>query len=324
MIRNKKIQRALLWDIDGVLIDSEPLHIAKLKAVLKTYDIDLEDAYMTTRLNFRIPDGKGGMKDVQMQLGGAGDKNVYWWAFTRLLHKHFLPLEKENYALPEAVGFVSQQQWLDELLVFYLANANNPESPYRLKPRDHMPEMVDHLHAEDVLQGVVTSGIPKQVDENLAVLGEKRNYFFAFKLDADHVKMSKPNPEGYNKGCKRVCEIMDERGIKADAVAIVAVEDSKPGVIAALASGIGCVHFLLPDQQRMTKEELKEGLVIELKDKDLVKLAMRKYRWAETGEKVEVEAQILFEDMEKGNLSVFDLPKRAATTRDPALKTLHT
>ncbi|MDD4616840.1 MAG: HAD family phosphatase [Alphaproteobacteria bacterium] len=283
-----KIQRALLWDVDGVLVDSEPLHVAKLKKVCKRHKIDLEDAHMATRQNFRIPDRKGGMKDVEMQLGGAGDKNIYWWAYSQHLQNAGL---SETCMPPKSYGFISQEQWLAELLSFYLENANNENSPYRIKPRENMPEMVDALHKDGTHQAVVTSGIPRQVETNLMVLGrnasgEERSRAFAFVLDADSVTLSKPNPEGYQTALRRLTTITD-----AEALAVVAVEDSKPGVIAALKAGACCVHFLLPKQTPMSTEDFEaSGL-----DAD----AVARYRYAQTGKEVEQAVQKLFVAMEK-------------------------
>ncbi|MDD3370398.1 MAG: HAD family phosphatase [Alphaproteobacteria bacterium] len=298
-----RYQRALLWDVDGVLVDSEPLHIAKLKEVSKKYGLDLKDTYMTTRQQFRVPNAQGELQKVEMQLGGAGDKNIYWWAYSEYLRISNLPCDTNG--TPESKGFISQATWLKELLAFYKAHANDETSAYKLYPRDNMCEMVDALCAQGTLQGVVTSGIPEQVRTNLKVLGadasgKERSGSFTFVLDADSVKQSKPNPEGYLIGIKKLSDMTDTP------LAVVVIEDSKPGVIAALLAGAACVHFLLPGQTAMSADDFEAA--------GLGDAAITRYRCATKGLEAERQADKLFEEMEAGILPTVEnaiRPRRA-------------
>ena len=40
--------KAFIFDMDGVIIDSEPMHNATLAEIMKEYDIDADDKYLFT------------------------------------------------------------------------------------------------------------------------------------------------------------------------------------------------------------------------------------------------------------------------------------
>lgn len=221
--------RVVLWDVDGVLIDSEPLHYQKLFAVTKKYGIILEEQDFTAEQRFTIPDGDK-VKEVCMPLGGAGDKNIYHWAV------HQKPSLKE--ALP-------MNGWLDELLEHFIANKG------MLKPRAGIIPLIEALDQNGVMQGVVTSGVPKQVEANLSVLSSHAMKF-AFVLTANDVTRSKPDPEGYLIGKRKAESLLTMQQKNSGEPIFVAVEDSVPGVRAALAAQIACVQYLLPGHKPMT------------------------------------------------------------------------
>lgn len=70
--------RAVIFDMDGVLIDSEPLHFSAIEAVLQKYGIAIDDDYLDKFV---------------------GDTNERAW--TKM---------KEQFALPESIDFYIEQQ----------------------------------------------------------------------------------------------------------------------------------------------------------------------------------------------------------------------
>lgn len=220
------MQPVVLWDVDGVLIDSEPLHVEKLIATTAKYGVQLREDDFMREHDFQIPDGKGGMKDVTMPLHGAGDTNIYYWTIAQK---------------PELAQTLTIQSWYDQLLEHYLLNKT------ALKPRDGMVKLVNRLDAAGIIQGVVTSGIPAQVDANLEALGPAA-LKFAFRLTADDVTRNKPDPQGYLIGVMRAQQVLKFRNENPVDAFPIAIEDSPNGVRAALSAGIACVQFLLPGQ----------------------------------------------------------------------------
>lgn len=235
--------------MDGVLVDSEPLHMAKLHAVSARHGIALQESDFAQHHDFQIPDGKGTMKRVTMPLNGAGDKNIYYWALAQR---------------PELAAELSQGQWLNELLGYYVANKT------MLRPRRHMVRLVRALDQQGAVQAVVTSGIPAQVQANLSVLGKAKRHF-AFTLTAEDVKQSKPSPEAYLTGQTRARQMPALRHVPKRNLVFVAVEDSQPGVTSALTSKISCLQYLLPGHQAMPVRQLdrkhfkaaRHGLMVE-------------------------------------------------------------
>ncbi|KWT98381.1 hypothetical protein APY03_0516 [Variovorax sp. WDL1] len=193
-------------------------------AVARRYGVEIPAAAFSTVQRFTVPGADGAPVEAQMPLYGAGDKNVYHWLVS---------------IRPEIKQVLSLDQWLALLLDHYIAQA------HRIQARGSIPDVVSQLALAGARQGVVTSGIPAQVTANLKTVGPACEHF-AFVLTADDVARSKPHPEGYLRGAALLTEKI--LSAKSGPLAIVAVEDSPPGVRAALDAGLLCIQFLLPGQ----------------------------------------------------------------------------
>jgi beta-phosphoglucomutase-like phosphatase (HAD superfamily) len=217
-------QLVVLWDMDGTLVDSEPLNIEKNIVLAARHGVTLTADHFKQPQSFMIPDGHGGMKSAQMPLGGAGDKNIYYWLITQK---------------PELAASLSWDAWLGEILDYYMAQAAT------IKTRAGILDVVRDLHQRGAIQGVVTSGLSRQVQANLRALEEAASHM-VFVLTADDVKISKPDPEGYKIGMQRAADYARAKGSAGNGLVYIAVEDSEAGTRAALAAGIFCIQFLLP------------------------------------------------------------------------------
>ncbi|MHA1553365.1 MAG: HAD family hydrolase [Alphaproteobacteria bacterium] len=90
---------AVAWDIDGTLIDSEPLHLRALRAVCAVYDIDLTDAPDFTGIN---------MPNVWKALGErlpAGLNRARWMGD---IEAYYVANARSMAAVPAAVETVQE------------------------------------------------------------------------------------------------------------------------------------------------------------------------------------------------------------------------
>lgn len=214
------------WDMDGTLVDSEPLHIRKLIDGANRYGVTLTPEHFTTVQHFPVPDGQGGYRPASMVLHGAGDKNMYHWLVAQR---------------PQLSQTLTQQVWLDELMAYYLANAAG------LQAREEVSEVVQALHALGAQQAIVTSATTPQLNVCSNALRDIQPCV-SHVLTADDVKRNKPEPDCYLASQSRAQAYWDARGVSADQVFHIAVEDSPTGVRAALAAKMPCVHYVLPGQ----------------------------------------------------------------------------
>lgn len=215
---------ALHWDMDGTLVDSEPLHIEKLVAGAAQYGVELTHSHFASVQTFQVPDGRGGLHPVSMMLHGAGDKNIYQWLCTQR---------------PELRETLDIQVWLDERQDYYLARAGN------LQARAGVDQVVRGAAGAGATQCIVTSATHAQVEvARNPLLGILP--FVSSILTADDVTRFKPEPECYLTSQARANELLRQRRVRAEQVRHIAIEDSPTGVRAALAAGLPCVHFVLP------------------------------------------------------------------------------
>lgn len=99
----------------------------------------------------------------------------------------------------------------------------------RIRPRPGVPELVDELTASDLRVAVATTGTRTWVEPLLdRLFGIDR---FEVVVTGEETPQRKPDPSIYVLTLERL-------GVPADAV--VAVEDSRPGLLAAAGAGVPC------------------------------------------------------------------------------------
>jgi beta-phosphoglucomutase-like phosphatase (HAD superfamily) len=250
-------QRVVHWDVDGVLVNSEKLHREKLQVVAELYGVRLDEEHFNNKQRFNEPDQNGEMVERYQELHGVGDKSIYYWLLSQK---------------PALSVCLSKQTWLDKLLAYYLSKTSE------IVLFAYAASLIQKFHTDGVIQGVVTSGIPKQVEANISQLRDAKNCL-AYVLNASDVQRSKPDPQGYLISVDRAHQIAIGRNVDPENIFDVAVEDSPSGVDAALAAGIYCVQKLLPgelprqvdtkyqDKFTFTYDEDIEAKIIELHEK---------------------------------------------------------
>lgn len=100
----------------------------------------------------------------------------------------------------------------------------------RIPLRAGVRRLVDELTSAGIRLGVVTTGSPEWVEPLLA--GHFGPGRFAVVVTNREVSILKPDPSAYLLALDR---------LEADPAAVVAIEDSGPGLAAATAAGIACV-----------------------------------------------------------------------------------
>ncbi len=97
--------QALLFDFDGVIVDSEPLHLLAFQEVLKAEHIDLsEDEYYDELIGF---DDKGAFKHVFEKRGRPLDPKTFLRVMTYKKEAMMLQIHSRKYqALPGVEEFV--------------------------------------------------------------------------------------------------------------------------------------------------------------------------------------------------------------------------
>lgn len=156
--------------------------------------------------------------------------------------------------LQEAGVQLDTRQIIDTLTAEVIASVQRAV-PWRPGAR----ELLDDLHQAGVRCALVTMSEAPLAREIVASLPKP---YFEFLVTGDTVTQGKPHPEAYLKAVELLQEA--DPGLSIDHC--VALEDSAPGVAAALASGVATVaipHIVpLPDDPRHTTWDSLAGRTV--------------------------------------------------------------
>ena len=187
---DKKDIRLIIFDMDGVVLNSEPLHEIARQAMYRNMGIVKTE-------NFPEPVGTSALgfwREVLEQFGLSGDP---------------LALQQEQYQRVE-----------DQI------RENS------VGPSEGLVDVMTWAHGHGIRIGLASSSTQPMVDHVLELLHVKD--LFDYVVTGDQVTRRKPDPEIY-------CRVMELAGEKPEAV--VAVEDTAPGIAAARAAGIFCFGY---------------------------------------------------------------------------------
>ncbi|MEE2523106.1 HAD family phosphatase [Pseudarthrobacter sp. J75] len=214
-----KTLRAVLWDMDGTIVDTEPYWMAAEHALVASY-------------------------------GGT-------WSHEQALQLVGQSLDYSAGLLQKAGVQMEIREIIDSLTASVIANIRQ-EVPWRPGAR----ELLDELHAEGVRCALVTMSEAPLAREIVASLAKP---YFEFVVTGDTVTQGKPHPEAY----LRAVALLQAADPELDVRHCVALEDSVPGVAAAMASGVTTIavpHItpLPPDAGTFTWDSLAGRTVADL------------------------------------------------------------
>lgn len=211
--------RAVLWDMDGTIVDTEPYWMAAEHALVASY-------------------------------GGT-------WSHEQALQLVGQSLDYSAGLLQKAGVRLEIREIIDSLTASVIACIRE-EVPWRPGAR----ELLDELHGSGVRCALVTMSEAPLAREIVASLAKP---YFEFVVTGDTVTQGKPHPEAYLKAV----ELLQAADPDLDVRHCVALEDSVPGVAAAMASGVTTIAIphitpLPPDSRRFTWETLAGRTVADL------------------------------------------------------------
>jgi beta-phosphoglucomutase-like phosphatase (HAD superfamily) len=195
---------ATLLDFDGVLVDSEPVHLAAFNDVLAPYGVVItEEQYQDKYL-------------------ALDDANVF---------RTVLAAPGARRAGPASAGKALREEEVRALVA-----AKNPRFLARFEQGFRVFPGAAELVARRARRGpvaIVSGALENEIEFALQKMGVRNEV--AFIVSAEHTPTSKPDPGPFLLALEKL------RGTSAPTLRAVAVEDSTGGVLSAKGAGLRCV-----------------------------------------------------------------------------------
>ena len=159
--------RAVLFDFDGVIVNSEPVHLRAFQAAAKTESIQLTD------------------DEYYRELIGYDDPG----AWRKLFARHGIPLDEPTLCRVMDRKFAQMRELL---------------ATDQIPPLSGVVELVGALRRHDVPMGICSGAIRNEIETMLA--GVRLAEFFDVITAAEDVAVGKPDPAGYLLTARRLSE----------------------------------------------------------------------------------------------------------------------
>ncbi|MNI45799.1 2-deoxyglucose-6-phosphate phosphatase [compost metagenome] len=186
------MRKAFIFDMDGVIIDSEPLH----------YEVDIETMnYFGHVIESEQLDKYVGMTNPEM------------WKFIR-----------EEFQVVQSV---------EEIIEYQLARKISSLSSLVIEPIEGIRELIQNIKNRDWLVGIASSSPRVFIEAVVSKFGIAE--YFDCIVSGEEVPKGKPAPDVYLEAAKQL-------GVEPKECLVL--EDSRNGVIAAKAAGMGCIGYV--------------------------------------------------------------------------------
>ena len=193
--------KAVIFDFDGVITDSEILHLRSFNKVLAQFNVVIKK------------------KDYYTKYLGFTDTDCY----TQLIQDGILNIDKKQ--VPKLVE--QKNKIFTELAQSDGKTIEGVRDFLNLLKKNQIPMAI--------CSGALLSEIELILDE------AKLRSFFLTIVSAEHVKKGKPHPEGFLRTLKRLNRIVPEQTSNAEPISAkecIVIEDSLWGLQAAKAAGM--------------------------------------------------------------------------------------
>jgi beta-phosphoglucomutase len=171
---------AVIFDFDGVIVDTEPIHYAAFQRVLEPLGLQFTwDEYVETYIGF-------------------DDRDAF---------RHVFSSHGTNLGTEELHGLIEQKA----LLFAEVIRAGVSAYPGVL-------ELISHLHEHKYPLAICSGALRSDIDPILSMLGISD--FFDVIVTADDVAASKPDPECYQLAFRRLQSVHMNRFTKCATLAI--------------------------------------------------------------------------------------------------------
>lgn len=191
--------RAVIWDFDGVIVDTERLHLGGFRHALTAHGIDVaEEDYFSRYVGF---DDRDAFRAIFSDAGRQSDADAATVArLTEEKAEAFAALVRERVVVYDGVR---------ELLTDLCDDSRGAERP-RL--------------------AIGSGALVRDIELALSVTG--LGGFFDTIVAADHVERSKPHPATYLEACRRLGETVE--GLNSQECLVI--EDTCAGLASATAA----------------------------------------------------------------------------------------
>lgn len=213
---------AVLWGLDGALVDTRAAAAQHARASALAFGVKLDELAIDAPVEVAIPDGAGGTAALQVIPRMAGDRASFYDMCAR------------SPSFANEVGFdqwvAARQQACRGLEGLFSA-------------RDQSVAMVLALAWHDTLQAAITNHSPGIADLAMKSLGEPAKELL-FVEHGDSQPLPRPAPHVYKHAAQRLAEIVARQKGPQFKPLVLCVEGSSEGVSAALSAGLHTVQFL--------------------------------------------------------------------------------
>lgn len=195
--------KAIIFDFDGVIVDSEPLHYQAFVMVGKSFNFEFTwEQYMAQYIGFDDRDAFRYMLAQAIEAGHTPDVEDVQKTMDELI-------EKKRKAF-EAIAETGTHAILGTC------------------------ELIEEAHAAGLPIAIASGAVHADIEQMLRLLGNRDK--FDIIVAAEDVEHSKPDPTTYTKAFEQLAAKYPDAGLTPDTT--LAIEDTRAGLESAIGAGL--------------------------------------------------------------------------------------